>query len=264
GTSVFCMPVHDKEQLYRHLQDVMSREDFEERIRAEVEAYGGLIDPATAALVVVDKTKPHFFSSTTVGDLKPDTDATLYVAVDYVGDTRVFDRGRVVNIVVGDATGRCVLVLWDANVGLAENSRMVPGQVLKVINGYVKNGYYGLEVNVGRWGVVDPAPPHPPRIEPSTSTVPLLRAARGIVDVEATVREIAPTRVYLTDKGESFAAVVRAADSSGQRSITLWNHLARDIQGYAPGDRLRFRRLYVKDGELHAGDISSLSPAPSC
>ncbi|MDD5777846.1 MAG: hypothetical protein PHU95_00130, partial [Candidatus Thermoplasmatota archaeon] len=67
------MSVHDKEQLYRHLQDVMSREDFEEHIRAEVEAYGGLIDPATAALVVVDKTKPHFFSSTTVGDLKPDT-----------------------------------------------------------------------------------------------------------------------------------------------------------------------------------------------
>lgn len=256
------MPAYDKEQLYRHVQDVMSRADFEERIQEEIEAYGSLIDEAVAALIVVDKIKPHFFSSTTIHALQPGTDATLYVAVDYVGAIRTFDRGRVVNIVVGDATGRCVLVLWDAQVSLAEHSRMMPGQVLKIINGYVKEGYYGLEINVGRWGLVDPAPPQPPPIKQVRRLLPLCHAHWGIVDVEATIRKIEPTRVYFTDKGESFVAVVRAADDSGERSITLWNHLARDIQDYVPGDRLRFQRLYVKDGELHAGDISTLRPAP--
>jgi len=255
------MPDYAKQDLYQQVRNVISKEDFDQRIKEEIKHFGGLLDEMTAALVVVDKLDPHFFSNTTIAALEKGNDATLYAAVDYIGDIRTFDRGRVVNIVIGDATNRCVLVLWDANVGLAGDCQLKPGSVIKIINGYVKDGFYGLEVNVGRWGFVDLAPVAPPDIVLDRTLVPLLQATRGVVDVAVTVRNINPTQIYFTPRGESFVAVLQATDESGDRNITLWNQMARNIQRYQPDDKVHLSRLYVKQGCLHGGDISEIRPA---
>ena len=254
------MSHYDKQNLYHQVRDLISKEDFEHCVQEEITAFNGLIDETTAALIVVDKLDPHFFSSTTVAELETGSDATLYAAVDYIGDIHTFDRGGVVNVVIGDPTGRCVLVLWDANVGWIDDDRMKPGSVIKIINGYVREGFYGLEVNIGKWGLIDLSPLKPSEFRANSTLTPLTQATRGVVDIAVTVRHICPTQIYLTEGGESFAAIMRGVDISGERDITLWNKMARDVQDYQPGDSLCFSRLYVKQGTLHGGDISAIVP----
>jgi len=254
------MADHGKQDLYQQVSNVISKEEFDMRIQEEILRFGGLVDETAAAMVVVDKLDPYFFSDTTVAALEKGTDATLYAAVDYIGDTRTFDRGRVVNIVIGDNADRCVLVLWDANVGLAGDDQLKPGSIIKIINGYVKYGFYGLEVNIGRWGFVDLAPIAPPDIILERTPMPLLQATRGVVDAAVTVCAINPTQIFFTSQGELFVAVLQATDDSGERDITLWNEMARKIQQYQPGDKIHLSRLYVKQGRLHGGDISEIRP----
>jgi replication factor A1 len=81
-----------------------------------------------------------------------------------IHDVREFERedktrGRVVNLVVGDETGTCRLVLWDDDVGLVEGGQIREGATIKVRKGYVKERFGELEVNVGRYGKIVLNPP---------------------------------------------------------------------------------------------------------
>jgi replication factor A1 len=74
-------------------------------------------------------------------------------------EPREFDRedgtkGKVVNLIVGDETGRSRLVFWDEDVGLVEKGQIKEGDVIKVKKGYVKMRFGEPEVNVGRYGKV--------------------------------------------------------------------------------------------------------------
>jgi replication factor A1 len=69
-------------------------------------------------------------------------------------------KGKVVNLVIGDETGRAKLVLWDKDVELVEKSLINEGDTIKVKNGYVKvrwadeGRFDEAELNVGRYGEI--------------------------------------------------------------------------------------------------------------
>lgn len=250
---------YTKDELYQAVQDILDPEEYDRCIQEEIDAYGGLIDEDAAALIVVDKHCRNLLPLTPISALAPGVDATLYAVVEHVGDIREFSGGRVVNSVISDETGRCVLVLWDTDVDLVAAGKITEGDVIKVINGYVKEGFHGIEVNVGRWALVEINPADAPDIEPSDEPTPLQDIDQGVVNVRATIRDIGSTQVYFTSGGETFTARVTLSDATGERTLVVWNELAKQLQQYEPGDVLMARRAYVKNGELHAGDISSFA-----
>lgn len=63
-------------------------------------------------------------------------------------------KGRVVNLIAGDETGRARLVLWGEDVGLVEKGQIKEGDVIKVRKGYVKMKFGEPEINVGKYGKV--------------------------------------------------------------------------------------------------------------
>ncbi|MFQ6136021.1 MAG: DUF2240 family protein [Candidatus Hydrothermarchaeales archaeon] len=63
-------------------------------------------------------------------------------------------KGKVVNIHIGDETGRARVVLWDDDVGLVEKGEITEGDIIKVKRGYVKIRYGEPDINVGRYGKV--------------------------------------------------------------------------------------------------------------
>lgn len=74
-------------------------------------------------------------------------------------EVREFERedktkGKVVNLVVGDETGKARLVLWGEDVGLVEKGQIKVGDVIKVRKGYVKFRLNEPEINVGKYGKV--------------------------------------------------------------------------------------------------------------
>ena len=82
-----------------------------------------------------------------------------------VYEPREFERddktkGKVVNLIIGDETGRAKLVLWDKDVELVEKSTIKEGDTIKVKKGYVKirwadDGRFDeAELNVGKYGEI--------------------------------------------------------------------------------------------------------------
>ena len=252
---------YTKNELYRAVQDILDREEYNHLIREEIDAYGGLIDEDAAALIVVDKHCRNLLPLTPITALAPGIDATLYARVEYVGDIREFSGGRVVNCIISDETGRCVLVLWDTDVDLVAAEKISEGKIIKVINGYVKEGFHGIEVNIGKWGLIEITPTDAPDIEVTDEPTPLGNIDQGVVDIRATIETITPTQVYLTASGETFSARVTLIDETGEQTLVVWNDLVKQLQQFTEGDVLVARRVYMKNGELHAGDISRLEAA---
>lgn len=153
-----------RDRLYERVKDIISRDSFEVRIEEEMEAWGGLLEEETAALLVVDELGRNELTFRRVSDLYEGGEALLAVRLDRIGTLREFTRkdgsqGRAVNLMVSDASGNCRLVLWDEEVEMVTAGRVEVGSPLRVIDGYVRRGRYGIEVSTGKWGVILPQEP---------------------------------------------------------------------------------------------------------
>jgi len=146
---------------YAKARDVLSREEFDSRVREKSEEWGGLLDEDAAARLVLDELGRGTADFQAVRGLQEGMEVTLRVRVDSVGPVREFSRqdgssGRVVNLDVSDDTGRCRLVLWDQDVALVERGRVGVGSTLRLLDCFVRVSRFGTEVARGKFGTVLP------------------------------------------------------------------------------------------------------------
>jgi replication factor A1 len=63
--------------------------------------------------------------------------------------------GKVVNIFVGDDTGFVRITLWNDQVKLVEEGELKLGDTIQVTNGIAREGMYGIEVSIGKYGFIN-------------------------------------------------------------------------------------------------------------
>ncbi len=151
----------DIESIYEKLSHVISKEDFLQRIQDKVENMGGLCDEPMAAMLVANELgfSDAGRDSVKIENITAESGPVNFVArVVSVFDTKEFTRndgtiGRVGNLIVGDETGKIRVTLWDNMADLIKAGKVKAGQTLQ-ISGYAKQGYSGVEVNVGNNGVL--------------------------------------------------------------------------------------------------------------
>jgi ssDNA-binding replication factor A large subunit len=67
----------------------------------------------------------------------------------------VGNKGKVVNLFVGDATGYVKIPLWNEQVSFVDQKKVTVGSLIQVINGFAREGIYGeVEVSLGRFGLL--------------------------------------------------------------------------------------------------------------
>jgi len=85
----------NKDELYKLVKDIKSREDFEKEIKKLIESYNNLIDEDAAALLIVDKlgrNKQHILG---ISELRPNMDCTIFGKVERIYQPKKFERGRI-------------------------------------------------------------------------------------------------------------------------------------------------------------------------
>lgn len=147
------------QDLYAKVKDLLSREEFEGSVQAEIEVWGGLLTEAAAALLVVDSLGRNEVTFGQIADLYEGGEALLEVEVEQVGPVRKFPRrdggeGRVATLTISDASGKGRLVLSNEEVDLVTSGTIREGGRIKVVDGLVRRVRRGLEVTTGKWGVV--------------------------------------------------------------------------------------------------------------
>lgn len=241
------------DELYNQIKDLKTEKEFSEEINKRKKEYDGLFDEETIALLIVDELGRNKQNVAEISNLKPGEETTVFGKVTNISNSRTFSRkngssGRVVNLELTDNTGTCGLALWDKDVELVKNETIKVGTNVKVINGYVKEGFNGIELNVGRWGLLELEPDGMTKIK--NEKLPDTKKFQGkLIDIE-------PTRAFFRDSGEfGFVANIKIKNEKETYSLSVWGEKVKEIQAFKKGDLLEIKNVDIKQKngskELH-------------
>jgi len=242
-----------KEDLYQQIKDLRTKKEFEKEIKQIKKEYDDLFDDETAALIIVDKLGQNKQNILKIDKLESNVESTVYGKITKINQLRNFNRkngstGRVINLELSDETGSCMLALWDKDTELVKNKSIKNGTNVKIINGYIKDGFKGIEINVGRWGLIEI---EPDEISEKTKELP----SKNTV-IKGKLTEIEPTRAFFKDDGEfGFVTNIKLENKDETKQITVWGNKVKEIQKLKKGDTIEIKDIDTrqKNGneELH-------------
>lgn len=253
---------NSKEQLYETIKDIQTKDEFEKEIAKRKKQYDDLIDEDAVALLIVDELGRNKQTVSNVADLKSGTEATVFGKITNVSETRTFTRkngssGSVANLEITDDTGTCRLVLWNRDVDLVTNKTLQQGSNVKIINGYTKDGFNGIEINTGRWSLIEVEPENMPTInnkQPADSVV------------KGTFISVEPTNAFFRDDGEiGFVTKIKIKNKDTVKHLTVWDEKVKEIQRFKQGTSIEINNIdrRQKNGttELHVNGNSIIKKA---
>jgi len=146
---------------YRKVQDRISKEDFEAKVKSKVAEWGGLLDTDAAALLVLEELGVDVAEWVPIKEIEENAEVSIRGEVVAVTPLREFTRqdgtkGRVVNVTIKDASGSCRVVFWDDDVALVADGRLKIGGFLRCLDCFVRRTNFGLEVGRGKFGALLP------------------------------------------------------------------------------------------------------------
>lgn len=259
----------DIETIYKKLSHVISREDFLKRIEEKVENMGGLCDEAMAAMLVANELG---FSDAGRENLKienitPETGPVNFIArVVSVFDVKEFTRndgtiGRVGNLIVGDETGKLKLTLWDNMADLIKAGKVKVGQTIQ-ISGYAKQGYSGVEVNIGNNGVLTESEEEVD-VAASSQKIKDIKDGMGDLNLTGKVLEISEIRTFQRKDGSGGkVGNLLIGDETGTLRVTLWDEKTDFLNQLEYGDTVELINAYARENaftqkvELQIGNRS--------
>ncbi|NHX35286.1 MULTISPECIES: single-stranded DNA binding protein [Halolamina] len=184
--------------------------------------------------------------------------------LDVDDDYRTFDRddgteGRVGNVAIGDETGRIRVTLWDEATDLLEE--LDAGEVVEVVDGYVREREGDLELHVGSRGTIEEVDEDVEYV-PETTDIDDVEMG-DTVDIAGAVIETDDKRTFDRDDGsQGQVRNVRVRDDTGDIRVALWGEKADRNVDLA--DRVAFTDVEIQDGwqdelEASAGWQSTVS-----
>ena len=249
-----------KDELYELIKDLKTKKEFGEEIQERFQKYEQLFDKDTIALFMVDELGKNKQVISKIADLKPDSDYAVVGKITNIYGEKTFKRkngtsGKVINLDITDNTGTCRLVLWNKDVEQVKNKEIKIGAKVKIINGYTKNGYSGLEINLGRWGLLEIEPEDTPSMKEVESERP--------ADIKGILTYKEPTRAFFRDNGEfGFVTTIKIKEKESEKQITIWDTKVKEIQKFKIGDQVQIKDITTKQNngktELHVNGNSTI------
>jgi len=225
-----------KNQLYAQIKDLKTKKEFNEEINKIQKESDNLLDKDVAALLIVDELGRNKQNICKINDLKTGEDCTVFGTITNIKNTRTFSRkngssGRVVNLEISDDSGTCGLALWDKDTELVKNKTIQKGTKIKIINGYIKDGFNGIEINVGKWSLIETDPENMPKTD-NKQKIKSNAITGELIEIE-------PTRAFFKDNGDfGFVANIKIKNEKETKQIALWNEKVKEIQNFKTGDKL--------------------------
>jgi len=162
-------------------------------------------------------------------------------------------EGKVARLLIADKTGALKAVLWDDKVSIIENEKIAPGQIIRVLHGYMREGLDGkLELHVGTRGEIQLSPPdlieseYPP-IASFLEKISAITNKLRKTSVLGTIQRVYPVSEF-TRKNGTHGKVRRLQlqDDTGQITVVFWNQKVDDLGEVETGESLRIMNARVK------------------
>ncbi|MFO7677997.1 MAG: OB-fold nucleic acid binding domain-containing protein [Thermoplasmatota archaeon] len=230
-----------KDGLYQCVKDVITKKEYEQEILKRYQSYDELFDINTIALLYIDELGKNNQPLQTISDLTPNSEHVIIGTITSISDIRTFTKkngktGRVQNVEIADKTGTCRLVLWDNDITSISDKNITIGSKIKIINGYTKKGYTGLEISLGKWGSLEIE-------EHNASDQPSIQQNQ----ITGKLLSIESTRAFFKDNGDfGFVTTITIQNQTGNHHITVWDDKVKEIQKFNIGDSILFKNITSK------------------
>lgn len=259
----------DIETIYKKLSHVISKEDFLQRIQEKVENMGGLCDETMAAMLVASELgfSDAGRDSIKIENITPESGPVNFIArIISVFDTKEFTRndgtiGRVGNLIVGDETGKVKLTLWDNMADLIKMGKIKAGQSVQV-SGFAKQGYSGVEVNIGNNGVLTESEEEIDVVSNSYK-IKDIKDGMGDINLNGKILEVSEIRTFQRKDGNSGrVGNLMLGDETGTLRVTLWDDKTDFLSQVEYGDSIELINAYARENafsqkvELQVGNRS--------
>jgi replication factor A1 len=259
----------DIESIYKKLSHAISRENFLQRIQEKVENMGGLCDELMAAMLVANELgfSDADRDSVKIKNITAERGLVNFVArIISILDTKEFTRndgtiGRVGNLIVGDETGKIRVNLWDNMVDLIKAEKIKVGNTFQ-ISGYAKQGYSGVEVNVGNNGVLTESE-EDIDVSVSSQNIKDIKDGMGDLNLTGKILEISEVRTFQKKEGNSGkVGNLLLGDATGTLRVTLWDEKTDFLNQIEYGDTVELINAYARENaftqkvELQIGNRS--------
>ncbi len=191
---------------------------------------------------------------TKIGELRDSLSGVNVVGRVYeVGEEREFSRddgsvGRVASVLLQDETGLVRLTLWDDDVDLTRD--MVSGKVLSVENGYTRQGFGGVDLQVGNYGTISIDPADVDLVLPDefmVTEIEKLSEGQMNVTIEGQLLDDPVTREVETRRGPVNVTNFRIDDNTGEVRVSLWRELGEVVDGLEAGAYIRLENVNVRE-----------------
>ena len=172
--------------------------------------------------------------------------------------------GRVRNVLLADESGAIRVTFWNDDVDKIKEIK--EGDVIKILHGYVKEGFRGgVEFQVGRKAEIqiNPKGSKLKKLDVSQATIPSGGSSESLglkemsdlttgmwdVDIEGKVVTLYDENTFTTKDGkDGRVRNVLLADESGAIRVTFWNDDVDKIKEIKEGDVIKILHGYVKEG----------------
>lgn len=249
----------------------MSEEEVRKRIREKIKAFAGLLTEAGAAYAVAKElgvdidVERELSQRVKISDLKPGMERVDVVArILRIFPPRVFKKdgrtGKYCRMIIGDETGTIRLTLWNRDVALVEHGKLESGQVIEILNGYVReyNGEPVLTLSFDSRIIVNPDVDTSKLPEAKNVLVKVKDLLPDMQDVDLivkVVRVFPPKVIKRSDGTETTMRAFIGADETGSVRIVLWDERAKvDLK---EGDVVKISSGYTREGvsgiNVHVG-----------
>lgn len=246
------------DEIYSKLSKSITKEEFTEKVNEKVEQMGGLCDEKTAAMLVAHDLGLNETgkSSQKVADIKSDSGNVNFIAkVVSVFPIREFTRsdgtvGRVGNLLVADETGSIRITLWDDKADLINQGFIEIGHNLQ-LGGYVKEGYSGVEVNIGSNGVLSQTDEEV-NVKNASMKIADIKNGMGSINVIGRLLDISDIRTFnKKDGSKGRVGNITIGDDTGKIRITLWDEKTDKMAELRLGDAVEVINGYARENNFN-------------
>lgn len=226
---------------YEEVKDKISEEQF----LSEVDAYmednkdNPFMTKSSAAEMVVNEyvdNKNEILSETEeyakdkISKLEPTRGINITGTVMSISNIKSFktrkgDPGKLCNVELADDTGSIRVTFWTRSISLIKNFK--EGDIIRVNNVDIKDGYTGLEAQTGNRSTVNKLNredfPEFPVYKEEITNISDINATDDNVNIIARIIKIPPVRTYESNGREGEVTSLELQDATEEISYTLWN-----------------------------------------
>jgi replication factor A1 len=259
----------------------LTREEVLRMIKDKKTEAGGYFTDESAARLVASELgieisreplRPEILIRDLVSGLN---DVTVTGRVIIVYPSKTFVRsggveGSVARLLIADKSDTLRVALWDDKASLIYDGKVKPGQIIRVLHGYVREGLYGkLELHVGSRGDVQISPlgaadQEYPLITSFIQKIGEITRKTEIVNVLGIVHIVYSVSTFERNDGTHGKVMrLRLRDETGQITAVFWNKKIDELGEVKIGDCLRIMDARVKESssgqiEIYTKDTTQI------